>query len=197
MKKEVWLKINNYEGIYEVSNIGRVKSLSRMSIQNHPIEEKILKQHDNGNGYMYVDLYKDGKRKKYAVHRLVAMVFVENPHNLPQINHKDENTFNNEFDNLEWCTQKYNNNYGNHGLKSSLSRTGKNKGVENQLSKKIICVTTGKIFDCISQAAEYYGLEKSRNAISGCCKGKHKYIGKLEDGTRLQWKYYEEVKVVV
>jgi hypothetical protein len=190
---EEWKAIDGYKNIYEISNFGRVKSLARYSIQNHWLEERILNQCDNGNGYMYVDLYNSlGKRNKYAVHRLVAKAFVNNPNNLPQINHKDENTFNNRFDNLEWCTQKYNNSYGNHSIKSNLSRIGKNKGKENVNSKKVICVTTKKVFDCIAEAANYYNITSSRNAISGCCKGKHRYIGSLEDGTKLKWMYYDD-----
>jgi len=106
---EEWRDIKEFEGIYKISNLGKVKSLSRYSLQDHLLNEKILKQQDNKKGYMYVDLYnKEGCKRKYYVHRLVAHAFIKNPNNYLNINHKDTNTFNNVVDNVEWCTQKYN-----------------------------------------------------------------------------------------
>ena len=190
---EEWLDIEGYEGIYQISNLGKVKSLVRYSIQSHLLNERILKQQDNKGGYMYVDLYnKEGIKKKFYIHRLVAQAFIENPNNYPNINHKDINTYNNVVGNIEWCTQKYNCNYGDHSIKQSIARKGKCKGIDNVYSKKVICVTTDKVFDCIREASDYYNMPTNRNAISGCCMGKHKYTGKLEDGTPLVWMYYED-----
>jgi hypothetical protein len=192
LENEIWKDIKGYVGLYQVSNKGRIKSYPRMKGCIY-FDEQLLKLHDNGHGYLHVDLYDGlGGRKKYYIHRLVADTFIDNPNNYPQINHKDNDTYNNNYNNLEWCTQKYNNNYGNHNQKISAYRLGKFKGKDNVNSKKIICITTGKIFDCSREAAEFYHIGKSRNAISGCCKGKHKYIGKLEDGTPLVWRYYDE-----
>lgn len=102
---ETWKPIPGYEGLYEVSDIGRVRSLFRY--------KRILDTHPNkGNGYIYVQLWKDGKGKNHAVHRLVAMCFCENPHDKPFVNHKDETRTNNHADNLEWVTHKENCNYG-------------------------------------------------------------------------------------
>lgn len=96
---ELWKDIEGYEGLYQVSNLGRVKSLKK---------GKILKQHDNGKGYMQVGLWKNNKGKCYYVHRLVSEAFVDNPENKPQINHKDKNKTNNCVYNLEWVTCKEN-----------------------------------------------------------------------------------------
>lgn len=110
---EVWKDIKGYEGYYQVSNFGRVKSVSRRVV-NHKsgstrlVQSKILSPCDNGNGYLVVSLRKDGKRKSAYVHRIVAEAFVENKENKPNINHKDYNTKNNVATNLEWCTQKEN-----------------------------------------------------------------------------------------
>ena len=109
LPNEIWLSIEGYEGLYEVSNMGRVKSLRDR--YGNP-REKILSQVDNGNDYLIVNLWKNGKMKHYLVHRLVATSFIQNPNGYRCVNHKDENKTNNCVDNLEWCTQKYNCNYG-------------------------------------------------------------------------------------
>lgn len=101
---EEWKDIEGYEGLYQVSNLGRIKSLARVIIRSdskpNPINEKILKYGMN-RGYCAVVLCKDGKKKMYKVHRLVAMAFLSNHYNLPEVNHKDENKKNNCVDNLE------------------------------------------------------------------------------------------------
>ena len=104
---EQWRPIEGYEGLYEVSNLGRVKSLKCG-------RERILKPQMKKKGYLQVGLRKEGKYKMFKVHRLVAQAFIPNPEGLPQINHKDENPSNNRVENLEWCDSKYNNNYGTH-----------------------------------------------------------------------------------
>jgi len=103
-EEEIWKDIDGYEGIYQVSNMGRVKSLERLSIQKHLVPEKILNGFIHGYGYPVVDLYKDGVRKRYYVHRLVATAFVPNPRNLNEVDHLDRNTSNCRADNLRWCT---------------------------------------------------------------------------------------------
>lgn len=105
---EIWKDIPGYEGLYQVSNLGQVRSLN----YNHTGHPGILSQGNNGDGYKHVILYKNNSHKKGKVHRLVALAFLENPNNLPFINHKDENKGNNRVDNLEWCSRKYNVNYG-------------------------------------------------------------------------------------
>ena len=108
--QEIWKDIKNYEGLYQVSNFGKVKSLPRKGTQTNT--EKILKVSYTYNGYERVSLHKNNKDKRYLVHRLVAETFIPNPNNYPQVNHKDENKINNNVSNLEWCTPSYNINYG-------------------------------------------------------------------------------------
>ena len=123
------------------------------------------------NGYLKVDLCKNGKQKTFTVHRLVATVFISNPKNFPVVNHKDENKLNNNVSNLEWCTVLYNNCYGTR-------------------SKKVKCITTGEIFNSISEASKKYKCSPSH--IVENCKGKIKSCSKLSDGTKLIWEYYKE-----
>lgn len=111
---EIWKDIIGYESFYQVSNIGRVRSLDRTVIRDGYgsvlFKGQIMNQFEN-NGYMMVTLRKDGHKHNYKVHRLVMMAFEPNPDNLPCINHKDNNRKNNVVSNLEWCTYKYNNDY--------------------------------------------------------------------------------------
>ena len=104
--EEIWKPVVGYEGIYEVSNFGRVLSIRK---------NMIMKLHDNntGKGYKYIWGHKDGNREKLYVHIIVAQTFLPNPDNLPEVNHIDENPSNNRVDNLEWCTHKYNCCYSN------------------------------------------------------------------------------------
>lgn len=110
MKKEIWKDIPGYEGLYQVSNLGRIKSMKRYTKIPNAIrieKEKILKL-GKRNGYYVINLCKKNKRKSYQVHRLVAQAFIQNPKNKPYINHIDYDPTNNKVKNLEWCTQKEN-----------------------------------------------------------------------------------------
>lgn len=109
--KEIWKDIPDFEGLYQVSNTGKVKSF-RKSTKYGSQPEYILNPTICNHGYAQVTLYDKARKKKYTVHRLVAELFIPNPDNLPQINHKDEDKTNNNVDNLEWCTAAYNNAYG-------------------------------------------------------------------------------------
>ena len=115
---EIWKTIKDYPN-YQISNLGRVKSLGN----NKTRKEKILKSYKNNKGYLKVDLYKEGVIKKYYIHRLVASAFLDNPNNLPQVNHKDEDKTNNCVDNLEFCTSQYNINYGTRTKKQIKSKS--------------------------------------------------------------------------
>lgn len=109
---EIWKDIEGYEGLYQVSNLGRVRSVDRIGGRGRRFNGRILKPKVKTGGYLLVNFSKEGKRKMFSVHRLVAQAFIPNPEGLPQINHKDENPSNNRVENLEWCDGKYNCNYG-------------------------------------------------------------------------------------
>lgn len=113
--EEVWKPIVGYEGYYEVSNLGRVRSIAiYVNSKNNSKRyrsERVLKGILH-NGYVWVTLSKNNVKTKKRVHRLVAEAFIPNPENLPYINHMDEVKTNNVFTNLEWCTVQYNNTYG-------------------------------------------------------------------------------------
>lgn len=127
---EVWRSIKGFEGFYEVSNLGRVRTIPHYSnykgnLERH-IKGRIKKLSLDKNGYFVVSLYKGKKMKLCKVHRLVAEAFIENNAGLPQVNHKDEQKTNNAVSNLEWCDAKYNNNYGT--KKQRMSETKKKIG---------------------------------------------------------------------
>ena len=110
LPNEIWLPIEGYEDKYQVSSLGRIKSLKNN--HNNP-REKILRQGKNKEGYLFVSLCKDGKIKNLKVHRLVATAFIDNHSNLPCVNHKNEIKTDNRVENLEPCDHKYNLNYKN------------------------------------------------------------------------------------
>lgn len=101
---EIWRDVKDYEGHYQVSNLSRVKSIK--------FGKEIIMKQNIRRGYYYVGLSKNGKVKNFQVHRLVAEAFIDNPDNLPCVNHKDENKLNNIVENLEYCSVLYNNTYG-------------------------------------------------------------------------------------
>lgn len=105
---EEWKPIEGYEGLYEVSNMGRVKSLGNDKSR----KDKILFQYENKSGYLYVTLCKDNKLRSFRVHRLVATAFIPNPNNLPTVNHINEIKNDNRLDNLEWMNMKQQINHG-------------------------------------------------------------------------------------
>lgn len=173
---EEWRDIEGYEGLYQVSNLGRIKSLPRKTGNQHCKREHIKTLGIDKDSYLKVTLYNHGKNKTYRIHKLVAIHFIENPNNLPIINHKNEIRSDNRAENLEWCTCKYNVNYGECAYKKSKA-----------LSKKVICVTTGKVFNSIKEAASYYNI-KNKSDISRVCKGERNYCGEL-NGEKLVWEY--------
>lgn len=127
--KEIWKDIEGFEGVYQVSNLGRVKSLARTRRSKGgcicPVAEKILRQNTDKDGYKDVALSRDAKLHYLRVHRLVALAFIPNPHNYPMINHKDENPANNTVSNLEWCDQSYNTSYSNYKISRPVLLDGK------------------------------------------------------------------------
>lgn len=188
MKEEIWKSIEGYPN-YEVSNLGNVRSLNYRNTNNN----KLLKQLDK-NSYKKVFLWKNGERKCFYVHRLVAQAFILNPDNLPQINHIDEDKTNNCVENLEWCTQKYNINYGTHNErlkqhhgKPMLGKTGK----KNPNSKPIDQYTKDgdfiKSWDSTMDVQRELGINNS--SISACARGNIKSAGGYI------WRYKEDKAV--
>lgn len=166
---EIWKDIEGYEGMYQVSNMGRVRALDRVKPNSGGQIAKghILPQSDNGHGYRFVSLWKFNKGRRFYVHRLVASAFIPNPNNFPIINHKDENKSNNRYENLEWCTQKYNINYGNHmkRLKESYIANGNNRPIDVYDMKG----TFLKTFDCSNEVCKEIGI--NRRGLYLACQG--------------------------
>lgn len=156
-----WRDIENYEGLYRVSEWGDV-----MSIGND--EKKLLRLRYSGDGYLQVTLFKNGIRKTYRVHRLVATAFCEGAEEFECVNHKDEDKTNNHYDNLEWCTKEYNNNYGTRNQRVLISMTEK-YGIQ------VRCVELNMEFSSLEEAARYTGVYTHH--ITACCKGKRKTTG--------------------
>lgn len=147
--------IKGYEGKYAITSCGKVWSYKR---------KKFLKTDKNSKGYARVHLSKNNVGKNIAIHKLVAMAYIPNLDNLPQVNHKDENKENNSVNNLEWCTNKYNSNYGT-----------RNERMARAKMKKVLCVELNRIFDSELQAAKELTMSVSR--ISACCSGKFSTAG--------------------
>ena len=177
--KEVWKDIPGYEGYYQVSNLGRVKSLARKNNMGHHLKEKILKPSFN-KGYPRVIFCKDAIRKSFFCHRLVAIVFIPNPNNYPIINHKDENPGNCCVENLEWCSYKYNNNYGDTNIKKSNShitgKTGKKRVIQYDLDGNFV-----REWGSMMEAERGTGIKESN--ISRCCNGT------IKKTHNYKWKY--------
>lgn len=173
MEEEIWKDIEGYEG-YQVSSEGRVRSVDRVieykDGAKHIWRGQLLKL-TNIRGYNTILLRKNGKGKRHQVHRLVAKAFIQNPDNLPECNHKDENPQNNNVNNLEWCDHKYNINYGTRTERVSC------KNINNpKYSKKVYQYTLDnqlvKVWESMHEC-ERNGFD--RQNIRHCCKGEHKY----------------------
>lgn len=183
MENEIWKDVKGYEGLYQISNIGRVKSIRPLKPSNDNTDRQndhILTLVKPGRArYFYVCLSKDGKSSTERVHRLVAKPFIPNPYNLPCVNHKDENPLNNRVHNLEWCTQLYNTRYGT--AKKKCSRAWDEQ--INGKSRAVYAYTkSGELvgrFDSVWDAVEILKIGgKSprgvRCRIRECCNGKRK-----------------------
>lgn len=133
MTKEIWKSVPGYEGYYEASTLGNVRTVTREShngVGTFIRQSVILKPSMQNNGYYRVMLTKDKKNKYVLVHRIVALTFIDNPLNKPIVNHKDEDKHNNRVDNLEWFTKKENNNYNNRQYK--IAAKNKSNGFYEQ-----------------------------------------------------------------
>lgn len=108
LPNETWKDIRDYEGLYKISNLGRIKSLERIDYSGHKLEENLISICKSGSGYMCVNLCKNGIQKSHRLHRIIAITFIPNPNNYNQINHLDGIKLNNRIDNLEWCDNSRN-----------------------------------------------------------------------------------------
>ena len=171
-EQEIWkpIPIARFKDRYEVSNLGRIKIL--------PSGRTFLGNMDS-YGYMTLGMYKDGKVTTVGIHRLVALAFIPNPMHLPIVNHKDENKANNRVENLEWCTHRYNLNYG----------TSRKRHSEN--ASKLVAMydmdgNTEMVFPSVKEAADYVGvsdetLRKNLCRCIKCCNGKmFRYVNEIE-----------------
>jgi hypothetical protein len=168
---ENWKDVVGYEGLYQVSNLGRVRSHENKVTYSeiHGVrkwKQRILKQNLTVNGFK-VDLYKDKKRKSMHVHRLVAEVFIDNPNNEPQVNHIDGNRLNNHIENLEWCNSKYN---INHAFDNGLTSSNENVILINLETNEMFCFrskTKASMF--LGKNSNYVSnnLKKGRNILCG------------------------------
>lgn len=186
--EEVWKPIEGYEGLYEVSNLGRVRSFDRIIIRPHPrnasmsmkylLKGRIMKQKVAWGGYMAVTLTQlDSIQETFFVHRLVAKAFIPNHDNKPEVNHKDETRTNNCADNLEWVTKAENMQWGTCGER--MGRKHWKAIVQMTMDGKFV-----KRWDCAQHASEELGLHHSR--LISVCRGKANSHGGF------RWRYAEE-----
>lgn len=164
--KEIWKNIENFDN-YMISSFGNVKSKARYdSINKRYLKEKYLKPGKSFRGYLLVSLKgNDGVYHTTRVHRLVAMAFLDNPNKLPIVNHKDESYINNHVDNLEWCTYKYNTNYGTAVARRSASR-------EKQIKQISLDGNLIKVWRSAKEINDVLGMYHGN--ISRCCKHNRK-----------------------
>lgn len=187
MEEEIWKDIPDYEGLYQISNLGRVKSLKRFvngKVNNcHPVKERILKTPIGSAGYKKCDLSKNGKINTVNVHRIMAILFIPNPFNLTQINHKDSDRANNNLSNLEWVSPSYNVQHGwNNGrISSQLGKFGS----LSHCAKPVIQYTKENVF-----VAEFGSIIEAAKSVGGyiisislCCRNKRK------TSKGFKWKY--------
>ena len=179
--EEIWKPIKNFEELYEVSNLGRVKSLAK---RGKP--ERIMKQAISHKGYPTLSLCKNAKSTRRAVHRLVAQAFIDNPDNLPQVNHIDGNKQNNNVENLEWCDNSYNQIHAN---KMGLNEH-RIQRVKESCSRPIAMYDYKgnfiRAFSSLNKASRETNI--SNKAISYCALRKNKMSGGYK------WQYIDYQK---
>lgn len=178
--KEVWKDIKGYEGLYQVSNLGRVKSLNF----HRTGKEQILKSDCQRRGYFYVTLYNNKRGIKKSIHRLVAEAFIPNPHNKPSVDHINTDRTDNRVENLRWATYLENN--------TNPLTLNKHSGKNSPVAKPIIQFNSnGQFLKKWDFAAKVqHELNICRSTICNCCKGKVKTAGGYK------WKYVSDIEIL-
>lgn len=151
--KEIWKDIDGYEGLYKISNFGRVSTTKRKGTN-----QDVISQHDDTHGYLQVQLFKDGLGKRYKVHRLLASAFIPNPENKPTVDHIDRNRRNNNLENLRWATYS------------------EQRGNQSSGEKEVIATKDNeeRIFTSVSECARFIGA--SSGNVTACCKGRRNSV---------------------
>lgn len=186
LENELWRDVLGFEGIYNVSNYGRVKRLKR-----HPkdgkksiMRDRILSPRKDKDGYLHVCLTRDGKMKKMLVHRIVLSAFVPNPNNLPMVNHKNEVRDDNRLENLEWCDAKYNNSYG--------TAVEKRKIAQRQCYNKVVKVHQ---YTLNGEYIKGFSTIVDASLETGICRTDIQYAmkGKMSRAGNFQWLYNDDI----
>lgn len=174
---EEWRDVVGFEGIYQVSNQGRVRSVDRIDSAGKRQRGKLKRTKTNNRGYHQVHLYKNNIVNYLLLHRLVAAAFIENPSELPQVNHIDEDKDNNRADNLEWCDNMYNRHHG-----TGIQRMAQNRDYHAIGEKTAAKLSSGRVDQLSldgkhikshrSAAAAGKSIGKGHRQILACCRGK-------------------------
>lgn len=200
---EEWRDIKRYQGLYQISNLGRVKRLKRKSSNGRILEEKILKNQVERKGYIGISLQIDGVKHREKIHRLIAEEFIPNPKNKAEVNHINGIKNDNRIENLEWVTPSENQKHAYKlglrvvtGLQRKTSRETikrarpfaycKTRKRVNQYTKNEEYIRT---WESIAEAIRKLGLRKGTSKISECCKGK------IKTAYGYIWKYEQEVDI--
>lgn len=161
MEAEIWKDIPNYEGIYQASTLGRIKSINSSCRGSDIImSDNVISR----SGYKVVHFKRGKKPKTFLIHRLIAITFIPNPNAFPIVNHKNENKLDNRVENLEWCTGSYNCSYGS-----------RKRSQAEKLGKKVLCVELNQEFLSFGEASRALNIPYQN--ISRCCKNKLKIAG--------------------
>lgn len=185
-ENEVWKDVAEYEGFYQVSNKGNVRSVARRDSIGRECGGRMLKPRYDKDGYLRVTICKNGKQKTRFIHILVAGAFVPNPNGYSEINHRDENKVNNYANNLEWCTRRHNVNHGTMIERSAQARSKKVKAINIKTNEVITFNST------VEAGRKGY----NQGGVAKACRGTYKTItGKLIGDGHLyrgyRWEYLE------
>ena len=179
---ETWRPVVGYEGLYEVSDFGDVRSLNYL----HTGKTRVLKLIKEKKGYLLVNLYKEGKMKMYKAHRLVAQAFIDNPDNLPEVNHIDEDKTNNRVSNLEWCNHIYNSNHGTRNQRIAETQKGSKRPYMSEVQRNnpkkseiVLQMTLDYVFVKEWPSTKECGRNGfTQSAVAACCRNEY---GKQEN----------------